>query len=94
MYCTADIEVAAACAAIYPDGAIYRVRLDLAFPDPDNPINHACGPEGTVLAVEYAQVPLWTQDALMREALRAEARGDITPQVRKALWAMRLTGLG
>ncbi|MGW5215123.1 hypothetical protein ACWEQO_29025 [Streptomyces sp. NPDC004051] len=93
VYGTTDIEIAVACAAIYPDGAVYRVQLDVSRPDPDNRLKHACGPAGTVIAVEYPLVPLWTQDTLMREVLRAEKCGDVTPQIRKAMWAMRLKGL-
>ncbi|MGW4997480.1 hypothetical protein ACWEP8_07395 [Streptomyces hydrogenans] len=93
VYATTSIEIAVACAAIYPNGAVYRVQVDNPRHDPDNPRTHICGPSGLVLAVEYPEVPLWTQDDLMREVLQAERRGDLTPQTRKALWAMRTTGL-
>ncbi|MFI8425109.1 hypothetical protein [Streptomyces sp. NPDC085479] len=93
VYATVDIEVAVACAAIYPNGAVYRVQVHDPRPDPDNARTHVCGPTGTILAVEYPEVPLCTQEDMIREVLKAVRRGDVTPQIRKALWAMRAARL-
>ncbi|MFF3326098.1 hypothetical protein [Streptomyces sp. NPDC002889] len=94
VYCSIELGVAVACAAVYPNGAVYRVRPHQPTPDPDNPRLHVCGPMATVLEVEFPVVWLWEQDYLLERVRWARANDCMNVQDRKILWAMQHAGLG